>query len=125
MPGRATIVVVDDDDLVCDVATRILEGAGFDVLSFVDPHEALRVLAGDRPVHLLLTDSKMPTLDGVTLAGLALRKKPRLQVIVSSGTPDPVRLAAQPWHAHADLLVKPWLPADLLAAVERALRRGE
>jgi DNA-binding NtrC family response regulator len=125
LSGHATIVVGDDDDLVCDVATRILEAAGFEVVAFVDPHEALRALAGDRHVDVLLTDSRMPEVDGLTLAGLALRKHPRLQVIVSSGTPEPVQIAAQPWRDRADLLVKPWLPADLLAAVERALRRGE
>jgi two-component system cell cycle response regulator CpdR len=122
--GNATIVVVDDDDLVCDVATRILEAAGFDVLAFVDPNEALRTLGSARDVHVLLTDSRMPQLDGLTLASLALRKHPRLQIIVSSGTPEPHQLAAQPWGARARLLVKPWLPADLLAAVDEALRRG-
>src|SRR4029453_3591968 len=60
------ILVVDDEPDMVDNCVRILRRAGYRCLSTTDPHRALALLESERP-DLLLTDLKMPEIDGLTL----------------------------------------------------------
>src|SRR5215831_6673786 len=63
-----TILLVDDDASVRELAARVLERRGFRVLLAADGVQALALSSGEESVHLLLTDVVMPRLGGVELA---------------------------------------------------------
>jgi two-component system, cell cycle sensor histidine kinase and response regulator CckA len=81
-----TVLVVDDDDGVRTTTARILARAGFEVLSAASPSEAEELWTShDGPIHLLLTDVMMPTMDGGELARRLLTSRPDARVLYTSG----------------------------------------
>ncbi len=81
-----TILVVDDESDVCELARDCLVAAGYRVLEATDGEEALRIAeAHTEPIHLLLTDVVMPRLNGVELAGRLTRQRPDTKVLYMSG----------------------------------------
>jgi CheY-like chemotaxis protein len=87
--GRGTVLVVEDEDTVRTIAQRVLERAGFRVLTARHGADALRVLGeSDGAVDVLLSDVIMPEIGGVELAVLARERVPGLPVILMSGYTD-------------------------------------
>lgn len=81
-----TVLVVDDEADVCELARDCLVAAGYRVLDARDGEEALRIAEGHpEPIHLLLTDVMMPRLNGVELAGRLTRQRPDMKVLYMSG----------------------------------------
>jgi PAS domain S-box-containing protein len=84
--GTETIVLVDDDEGVRAVSRRILQRAGYAVLSAPDGVEALRLIGeADGQVHLLVTDVVMPGLGGRDLVTHVRDTYPDLRVLFVSG----------------------------------------
>jgi CheY-like chemotaxis protein len=112
-----TILVVDDDADVRALTREVLEGAGYQVLEAGGGLAAL-TLAGTHPktIHLVLTDVRMPGMSGPELVRRMIEVRPGVAVLYVSGhVPDPAALGGRPW------LAKPFVGAELLAAVRRAL----
>jgi CheY-like chemotaxis protein len=85
-PRMETILVVDDELDVCELARDCLVTAGYRVLEATDGEEALRIAeAYPEPIHLLLTDVVMPRLNGVEVAGRLTRQRPDTKVLYMSG----------------------------------------
>jgi hypothetical protein len=88
LPGGAgqTILVVEDDDAVRDVVTRMLTRAGYDVIAAATAKDALEI-AANPAVHLdaLLTDVVMPDMSGVQLTERLRQSRHRLPVLLMSG----------------------------------------
>ncbi len=86
VPHLATILVVDDQAAIRDLAIATLRRAGYRVLSAASGKEAL-ALAGARGARLdvLLTDATMPGMNGRELAELLVKIHPGLRVIIMSG----------------------------------------
>jgi len=83
---KQQILLVDDDEIWVEAASRILRHAGYDVLPASDHREALQILEGPRRVDLLLTDVVMPQrVNGVALARMAGMRRPGLKVIYLTG----------------------------------------
>ena len=81
-----TILVVDDEPDVCELARDCLVAAGYRVLEATDGEVALRIAeAHTEPIHLLPTDVVMPRLNGVALAGQLTRRRPDTKVLYMSG----------------------------------------
>ncbi len=82
---KGAVLVVDDEPLVRMVGADMMADLGFDVLEADGGRAALKILA-DRPdIVLLMTDIRMPGMDGVELAKRALEVRPGLKVIFVSG----------------------------------------
>src|SRR5260221_5935377 len=110
-----TVLVVDDDREVREVALAVLEAAGYRVIEAASGDEAYRLLQAhpDLLVDVLFTDIVMPgRLDGIDLAGAARGLRPRLAVLYATGLATLVLD-----NRHADLcgpvLGKPHRPAEL------------
>ena len=115
-PVGLTVVIVEDEFLVRDLAVCELEDNGFTVVEFETADAALPYLeehGGD--AALILTDVQMPgRLDGLGLVELLSRLWPDLPVLITSGGPlvDPRRLPPC-----ATFLSKPWTPAAMVDRV--------
>ena len=84
--GSETILVVDDEEGVREVATQYLSSRGYNVLSAESGAQALE-LAGTQsgPIHVLVTDTVMPGMSGPALAKKLLAERPETKVLFISG----------------------------------------
>jgi CheY-like chemotaxis protein len=110
--------VVEDEASVRKLCARILEEGGYTVLTARDGLEALAVLEAAGPaVQLVISDLKMPRLDGLQLsARLAARRSAPPVILISGYSID------QP--VDRPIIPKPFHAADLLSAVQRMLQAG-
>lgn len=120
--GTETIMVVEDEEALRNVALRILENAGYHVLSAANGDEALLKAAGyDGEIRLLLTDVVMPRMGGGTLAEALLNMRPKLKVLYMSGYTDDTILHHGVLDAGIHFIGKPFTRADLTRKVRAVL----
>ncbi|HLH65134.1 MAG TPA: ATP-binding protein [Solirubrobacteraceae bacterium] len=119
----ASILVVEDEPQLLALLRRVLEAAGHTVLSAADGARALALLDdGASPCDLLLTDMLLPDTSGVELARAALERRPGIRVLYTSGYAADAALARSAVPGDG-FIAKPYATAELLAVVDRALRR--
>lgn len=115
-----TILFVDDEEDLRIAASQTLELADLPVTALPEADLALSRVARDFP-GILVTDIRMPGMDGMALLRAALEIDPALPVIIVTGNGD-VELAVQAMRDGAyDFLEKPYDPKHLVATVRRAL----
>jgi two-component system response regulator FixJ len=122
MSGKL-VCIVDDDESVRESLGELLDAAGYAVESF---GSAVRFLASETPncCACLVTDVRMPEMDGLALQEELGRRGCRFPVIVITGHGD-VPLAVRAMRAGAaDFIEKPFKHESLLASVKRALEAG-
>lgn len=84
-----TIYVVDDEQMLLDLAEMILEPAGFQVCLFHDPQQALaEYKAAKLPPDVLVTDYAMAQMNGMDLIRECKRLHPEQKTVLLSGTVD-------------------------------------
>ncbi len=118
----ARVLVVDDKELMRESIELTLRRNGHQVVTAVDGRQALEVLAGSR-FDLLISDLKMPGMDGVTLLEQVKSRWNEIEVILITafGTVD-VAVRAMKLGAF-DFIQKPFKADQLLLVVERTLER--
>jgi two-component system phosphate regulon sensor histidine kinase PhoR len=117
------LLVVDDEEGMREGMRRILERAGHEVETAANGEEALRRLAGPAD-DIALVDLKMPGVDGFRVTRFANEQAGDRTVVVIVSALATVEAAVEVVrHGAFDFLVKPFVPADLLAVVERASRQ--
>jgi len=116
------ILVVEDNEPYRRLITRMLEDASFRVTGAADFAAAMAVLDGDEEIDLLLTDIGMPpgTPHGFSIASVAQRRRQQLKLLYMTGAYDPKEFAL--FTEDAIVLRKPFTAADLVKAIEQALR---
>jgi len=83
---RASVLLVEDEPMISELATEALEEQGFEVAAVANAGEALRRLISGAPIDILFTDVNLPGgMDGATLARRARELRPNLPVIYTSG----------------------------------------
>ena len=119
-----TILVAEDEQVLRESVAELLTDEGYDVIQAANGKEAHDVLL-QRPVDLLLSDIKMPEMDGMQLLAHAKQIAPQTPVIMATafGTVESA-VAAMRSGAH-DYLLKPVQFDDLLIKVARALEYSE
>jgi CheY-like chemotaxis protein len=80
-----TILVVEDDPLMCKLACDALDELGYTVLQASNAMAALAILGQEPNIKLLFTDVVMPDVNGKKLAEEALRRRPNLKVLFTTG----------------------------------------
>ena len=120
----ATVLIVDDEPDMVENCARILRRAGYRCLTATDPHRALALLESDAP-DLLLTDLKMPGMDGMELLRRARDLDPSLPVIMITAFATIESAVAAVKEGAFDYLPKPFTLDQLQVAVERAIRQRQ
>ena len=85
MSSKPTILLAEDEAMLRLLAVEMLEDAGFDVFEAADGAEGLELLKNHPEISLLVSDVKMPRMDGYTLAEAGLALKPDLKVLLMTG----------------------------------------
>lgn len=112
-----TVLVVEDDVLINMAAVDAIVDHGYLALSAANADEALLVLAAHPEVDVLFTDIKMPgSIDGLALAGVTRRDRPRIDIVIASGTLHPSR---NEMPAGAAFLPKPYSAKQIADALRR------
>ena len=119
--GLETILVVEDDDQLRRSVKRILEAAGYQIVTAADGLEALEALRQTAGVQLVFSDLVMPRLGGRALYDAARREGHTTPFLFASGYSDPDRAATL--DPSVPLLHKPWTEPDLLARIREILDR--
>ena len=116
------ILIAEDDEPVRALVARALLEDGHDVVTAPDGAEALDRLARENGAFdLLLTDIKMPVMDGIALALAAARDFPDLTILLMTGFADQRERASNLSALIYDVITKPFSVADIRTAVADAL----
>lgn len=116
---KGTVLLVDDEVMIRQSTEQWLKMAQFEVISCESAEQALTVLNEDFP-GILVTDVKMPGMDGLELMDQARALIPELPVILITGHGD-VDMAIQAMRCGAyDFIEKPFVPERLVETINRA-----
>ena len=117
-----TILLVEDNEQVRELASDCLVESGYTVLVARDGREALTLFREyAEPVNLLLTDVMMPNVNGRQLARELLEQQPDLCILYMSGYTDQLVTEENLTEDEAVLLLKPFTPHQLIAKVREVL----
>ena len=116
------ILILDDQEPVVSMLSRVCTGEGHEVLCFTSSPEALIALATE-PFDLLMTDMNMPDPDGVTVIREARRLQPEIFTLVITGHAGHYPLAEIVVTGTADVMFKPFHLNELKARLELTRQR--
>ena len=120
--GTGTALVVDDEELVREVAVKVLERQGFEVLRASDGPEALEIFERRRDdIRLILLDLTMPQMDGETVFREIRRHKTDVRVLLMSGYREKNATQGLEGEGLAGFLHKPFRPNELVRKVREVL----
>ena len=116
--GKPIVLVVDDDPLVCNTIADMLRLGGFHALEATGGAQALHMLANGRSVAAVVTDVRMPVMDGVDLCHRVRAVHPEMPIVLVSGDaqPDPALLPPGTRYIH-----KPPKLRELIATLFEAI----
>lgn len=118
MVDPLSILIVEDEALLREVAVLEFEDAGFMVLAAADGDTALSLLASDARIDLLFTDIALRnSIDGWQIAERARELRPALPVIYATGYAAEVPRLVE----GARFYKKPYLPTTIIAAVREMI----
>jgi DNA-binding NtrC family response regulator len=121
---HGTILVVDDEEVVCQSCALLLSEQGHEVRTSQDPHQAL-VMAREHPYDVILVDLKMPTLDGMSFLRTIKDLHIDTEVIVMTGFAEFTTAVEAVKLGAFDYIPKPFNPDQLVIATEKALKARE
>jgi CheY-like chemotaxis protein len=121
----ARILVAEDEAALRDLVARALTMDGHEVKTANDGAEALDLLTRDGTAfELLLTDIRMPVMDGIALALAAARDNPSLSILLMTGYAEQRERACGLETLIRDVITKPFTLATIRGAVNGALAAG-
>ena len=115
------ILVIDDDETVCETVGALLERNGFQVRTTCDPREGVQV-ATQESFHLALIDLKMAGMDGVEVTNSITEVDRHVACIIMTAYPDLETATAAMRAGCRDYITKPFKQDELLKAVDRTCR---
>jgi two-component system, cell cycle response regulator CpdR len=118
----ARILIADDEEPMRLLVGRAVAMDGHEVTTAQDGAEALDILTAEAgKFDLLLTDIKMPIMDGIALALTVARDFPELTILLMTGFADQRERASNLEAIVHDVVTKPFSVGDIRAAVNAAL----
>jgi CheY-like chemotaxis protein len=120
--GGGTVLVVEDEEAIREVARRILVNNGYEVLTAGNGPEALAITQQyDGTIDLLVTDVVMPVMLGRDVADRFLELRPGARVLFVSGYAQPVLASQGTLDEGVTLLEKPFTERALVAKIREVL----
>jgi PAS domain S-box-containing protein len=121
--SAGTVLIVEDEPAVLEVATEIFESLGYDVLTATDAIAALDVLGQEDSIDVLFSDVIMPNgMNGVELSRKAREMRPKIKVLLASGYPMST-LPSEGFDGGISFISKPYRWTELSDKL-RLLRMG-
>jgi two-component system, cell cycle response regulator CpdR len=118
----ARVLIADDEESMRQLVARAISMDGHETTTAEDGAEALEILVKNSgQFDLLLTDIKMPVMDGIALALAAARDFPKLTILLMTGFADQRERASGLDAIVHDVITKPFAVADIRTAVADAL----
>jgi two-component system, cell cycle sensor histidine kinase and response regulator CckA len=119
LSGKETILLVDDEDLLLTMGTKVLSTFGYQVITASSGQKALEILDRNDPqIDLVITDRVMPTMSGRELVERIQQTAPGTRILCTSGYAWPsAQVSDQPY------LQKPFTAQGLLLKVRQLLTR--
>lgn len=123
-PGRGSILLVDDEPGFREIARYQLAAAGYDVTTAADGVEAIETLqpTSSRPLDLVISDVRMPRMDGLELLRWVRQHRPEVEVILLSAVIDVDQALQAVRDGAVDFMTKPVRRAELEARVHRCIQ---
>jgi two-component system chemotaxis response regulator CheY len=121
------VLVVDDVAVVRKSIRTTLANAGYEVVEAENDKQAIGILRGMTdllPVDAILSDLRMPQINGVELIAYFRRQYPAIPVVVLTAYPDVELAVSLMRQGVMDFLVKPVLQDELLSVVRRAVEQN-
>jgi len=119
--GSETVLIVDDESSLCELAEHILSQQGYRVFTAENAMQALAVLE-NHPVDILFSDVIMPEMNGYQLASKVQQIYPHIKILLTSGYNDNRHMDASLDELHARILNKPYAASDLLRSITELAR---
>lgn len=118
---RPTILLVDDEEPILNSLRRLLRSQPYDVLLASSGEQALEIMAR-QPVDLVMSDARMPAMDGATLLAQVHQRHPAAARIMLTGYADPAAIikAVNEGRIHR-YISKPWNDDEMLLTLRQAL----
>ena len=125
--GTEKIMLVDDEPMILDVNSEMLQGFGYHVTAFSSSVDALRAFEkAPEAFDLIVTDMTMPEMTGAAMARKILQLKPETSVIIVTGHSDQIDRKKAAREGIAGFAYKPLSSAELLREIRRILQsRGK
>jgi DNA-binding NtrC family response regulator len=111
-----TVLIVDDDPQILRLVEKMLQHRNVTVVMTPRPLEALR-MCEQKPIDVLISDMKMPEMDGIKLADRVLKLHPGASILLISGHYSEAPPAAK----QIRFLPKPFFPSDLIRLLQEML----
>ncbi|MCE5336723.1 MAG: response regulator [Desulfobacteraceae bacterium] len=120
--SKGRILLIDDEQMILEVAQTLLETLGYEVTAQRDAFEALQTFAANPDeFDLVITDYFMPRLNGMDFTAKILHIRPRMPIIICTGFSEEITRETLS-ELGVGLLVKPFEMCQLHEAVEKMLR---
>jgi PAS domain S-box-containing protein len=117
-PSGRLVLVVDDEEQICELISSVLKQSGYEVLSFTRPDELLETVKNKRPrAGILITDLMMPGINGTEVFKRLKEIYPELKVIYMSGYSEDIVATQKDLEQGAVFLQKPFSIKGLLEAL--------
>lgn len=120
---KRTILVVDDDDSVRFMLSRVLRSRGFETVDAGNAAIA-RLVAAEHRVALFIVDIVMPGESGLELAGFIVETWPKVPIVLISGYASEGPLSFAEFHDHVEFVAKPFGADEILDLVESMIVTG-
>ena len=122
--GTETLLVVDDEIALLELAREILENKGYNVLTANNGTEAMKILNNENSINMLFSDVVMPGgINGYELAEKAIKLNPSIKILLASGYAGKAikETAVNQVLFDKDMLNKPYSQSELLTTIRKIL----
>lgn len=119
--GTQTVLVVEDEEALRELAKRLLQRQGYTVVAAADAAEALSIFAGNPAIDVILTDVVMPGASGPELTKQLIEQRPGLKVIYMSGYTEDAIVQHGVLKPGIAFLNKPFTSDTLVGAIRDVL----
>jgi len=122
--AQYTILVVDDEELVRNLVVTLLSRSGHSSITAVDGVDALDRMKGNK-IDAVITDIKMPNMDGVALTVEVLKRYPGLPILVMTAFDEEYSAGAAIAAGAREYIKKPFSPDEFFAQLQKMINDSE